>query len=159
LRYLGSRQGRSRSAEDNRQLFARTLVATVDVLRNMGKKVLIIGPIPELAWPAPARLAAAALWGAAIPSGPTLEQFQARQSHVLPVLDALAKRGGVAVVYPHKVLCDAVVCAVEHDGKRLYFDDNHIDAEGNRLLEPLVRAGLERVMTFPAAASVDVQRP
>jgi len=63
--------------------------------------------------------------------------------------NAWERTGLVAIAalgaYPHKVLCDWRVCAVERNGERLYFDDNHIDVAVNRLLELTVEAALEHL--------------
>ncbi len=132
----------STNAAGNREVFARSLLRTVRTMRVMGKKVLIVGPFPELDWPAPQRLATAARFGQPMPSGPSLERFLERQKTVLAVLAQMERIEGVVVVYPHKVMCDAQACAVTHNGKRLYFDDNHIDMEGNRLIEPMIKDAL-----------------
>ncbi len=136
---------RAEQVSENRSAFKRSFLRTVAALRKAGKLVLIVGPVPELEWSAPHRLASAAQFGRLPPNGPPLESFLERQRHVLEVLKELGQLEGVAVVYPHEVLCGDRVCDIVRNGKRLYFDDNHIDMEANRLLEPMIAAGFERL--------------
>ena len=148
---------REEMLEAARKAFQRSIHRTVANLRQAGKLVLIVGPVPELEWSAPPRLAAAAQYGASAPTGPTLESFRARQRTVLDVLKEVGQRDGVAVVYPHEILCGEKVCDIVRNGKRLYFDDNHIDMEANRLLEPMIAAGFARLGVRPSHSAAEGQ--
>jgi hypothetical protein len=136
----------STSPSDNRRVFRKRLLETVRALRDADKEVVLVGPIPELAWSAPERLAISLVRNEPFPAGPRTEDFLRRERTVLAVLEEADRMAGVTVVYPHKVLCGAMNCAVVRGGKRLYFDDNHIDTEGNRILAPAIDAALGRAL-------------
>lgn len=132
-------------AAENQRVFERGLRRTVLEIRRTGARVMIVGPYPELPWSAPTRLAMSARLGAPPQHGPTMASFLERNRPVLEVLEVIGRMDGVAVVYPHKVLCDDLYCQIERNGQRLYLDDNHVDALGNRLLEPAFAQGLSRL--------------
>jgi hypothetical protein len=114
-------------------------------LRELGAKVLIVASYPELETPAPTRLAFAAQNGQPTPHGPSRKSYLARQEHVLTILTQLDRLDGVTVIYPHELLCSADFCDMARNGRRLYFDDNHIDIAANRLLEPIFEENLKNI--------------
>lgn len=153
VNFLTDGETSRRSAAENQRVFERGLRRTVHEIRRTGAKVMIIGPYPELPWSAPTRLAMSARLGAPPQHGPTTASFLERNKPVLDVLESLGGMDGVVVVYPHKVLCDDLYCRIEQDGQRLYLDDNHVDALGNRLLEPTFTDGLSRLRAQPESAA------
>ncbi len=141
---------------ENARVFRRGLLRTVDALHREGKRVIILGPIPEIGWSVPALLAKAAQSGQPLPSGPTLDAFLSRQASVLETLREAARRPGVTIVYLHPALCTAGGCAIGANGQTFYRDDNHLSNVGVRLIEPTIAASLRDVWTEPPAACVPV---
>jgi hypothetical protein len=61
--------------------------------------------------------------------------FQEREASVLALLQELAQRPRVRVVYPHQSLCNAEICQIVRDGMPLYTDDNHLGTNGVALIQ------------------------
>jgi len=122
----------------NRETFGRLLVETVEKIRASGKRVIIVGPVPELDLNLPAAFIKAAMKGKADDIVNARADFDRRQLGVLPVLAELERMDGVSVFYPHLVLCDAEVCRGSQHQTALYVDDDHLSPAGARRLEPML---------------------
>ena len=132
------------SNAENAAVFARGLRRTVARLQAAGKTVILAGPVPEASADLPSALAREAMRGVNLALEPKLSDFDVRQKIVLAQLSEFG-RGGVAVVYPHRVLCAAEnICRVAQDGKSLYADDNHLSRAGAALLAPMLEAALRQ---------------
>jgi peptidoglycan/LPS O-acetylase OafA/YrhL len=113
----------------------RALQETIDRLQAAGIEVVILGPVPHIGWRVPLVLAAYQWRGKALPDGPTLPEFMAKERKVMPALERL-ENGGATLVYPHQRLCRPT-CIVHLDGEILYSDGEHLTAAGAELLRPM----------------------
>ncbi|MBX9758622.1 MAG: acyltransferase [Beijerinckiaceae bacterium] len=129
----------------NRAAFARVLRASVEKIRASGKRVVIVGPVPEFDVNVPSAFIKGAMRGKRDDIVMARTDFDQRQRAVLPVLAELSRMDGVRVVYPHEQLCDASLCRATVDRKALYVDDDHLSPEGARIIEPSLRAALQDV--------------
>jgi hypothetical protein len=127
---------RALSLEDTRAVFGKALKQTVETLRRMGKRVTIVGPVPEIGLDVPTNLAMRRMRGLPEDFGPTRAQFETRNKTALDDLASLDRT--VRRIYPHLTLCTAARCDVARDGKPLYFDDNHLDDFGAETIRPLL---------------------
>jgi peptidoglycan/LPS O-acetylase OafA/YrhL len=143
---LSDTQTVSTSNDDNRRIFQKSLRSTVGKLRATGANVIVVGPIPEIGWSVPHRLALMAERGATPPTGPKLSDFQTRQQSVLVTFAELESMAGVFVIYPHQKLCDVESCMVQKNGVRLYFDDNHLALAGLGIIEPMIEEAITKAM-------------
>jgi hypothetical protein len=119
------------------------LTETVEKIRAAGKRVVIIGPVPEFEVNVPAAFIKAAMRGKRDEIVMPRATFDERQRGVLPVLVRLAQMDGVRVVYPHARLCDNAVCRATANGKALYVDDDHLSPAGALLIEQTLRASVQ----------------
>jgi hypothetical protein len=119
------------------------LRTTISVLAEAGKRVILVYPIPEAGWDVPRYLAKARQRGAGVPVLSTdAERIRVRDESAVAALDRLGSMPGLVRAYPASGLCGATVpgrCLVAFAGRPLYFDDNHLTAEGARRALP--RAG------------------
>jgi hypothetical protein len=147
LNEAGTRPRRFVAGDDeaNRAAFARVLTATVEKIRAAGKRVVIIGPVPEFELNVPAAFIKAAMRGERADIVMPRAEFEQRLRGVLPVLAALAQMEGVRVVYPHEQLCDASVCRATAGGRALYVDDDHLSPAGALKIEQTLRSALDGV--------------
>jgi peptidoglycan/LPS O-acetylase OafA/YrhL len=122
--------------------FAAALERTVRRLAGAGARVVVVGPVPELPFDVPDMLVRTLDWGRPLPVVPRAG-FERRQSQVLPALAAVAGLPGVAVVYPHDVLCDARQCRVAAGQLALYVDDDHLSPAGVRRVAPAIVAAMQ----------------
>jgi peptidoglycan/LPS O-acetylase OafA/YrhL len=121
-------QSREESVAENHRVFARSLQRTIEILRKAGKRVIVVGPVPEVGFSVPEALAKLHLQGRSEDVGPTSEQFERRNRFVLDQLATI--KGSAEVVYPHRILCTAPRCSVARLGKSLYMDDDHLSRFG-----------------------------
>ncbi len=131
--YIRDAVSSEQSVANNRAVFRRNLLATIESLTYRGIRVVLIGPAPEIGWDVPRNLARRNAFDAVLPALPRRDDFLVRQATVLSVLQEAAAMPNVQVLRPDAVLC-ADICAVEKDAKVLYFDDNHLSSHGVSLL-------------------------
>ena len=128
--FLEDEQERATTADVNRRIFDRALTNTVSRLLALGKRVWIVGPVPEVGWDVPSVLARSARFGRPIPAPPSWQEFTRRQAHATATLQALDRLPGVVVLWPQARLCDESACAVLRDGRPAYFDSHHLTLHG-----------------------------
>src|SRR5262249_37858365 len=80
---LADSQSDSRSPDQNLSVFQRTLPKTIKTLREMGYRVAVVGPVPEIGFNVPVELANRRLHGRSEDIGPTTAEFQSRNKTVL----------------------------------------------------------------------------
>jgi hypothetical protein len=122
--YLSDGAAEARSAGSNEVVFRRGLARTVARLAAAGKRVVVVGPVPEVVAEVPSALARSAWFGRPVTAvAPSRGDFDERNRVVLAALDEIGRETPATVVRPHGALCDAAKCRVERDGMVLYFDD------------------------------------
>jgi peptidoglycan/LPS O-acetylase OafA/YrhL len=132
-------QSRLVSENSSTQLIAAAAFErTVSDLVAAGKRVWIVGPIPEIGIDVPRALYLKSL-GIGRPGQieTTREEYNLRQAHVFRMIAAAARKYPIGVVWPDEVLCDTSVCMVAANGRSLYQDGNHLSKFGATLLEPV----------------------
>lgn len=112
--------------------FVDRLDHNIAAIRALGREVTLIGPVPPQPFDVPRRLAhlanAGRLDGA---QGVERQWVEARTVH-LRALFARWRARGVRLINPIAALCDRQGCAIERDGKPLYFDSHHLSMAGAR---------------------------
>jgi len=133
--------------------FDAGLAETVRRLRQAGKRVLLLDPVPTYRYPVPAALAQRWLRGLALDEqGQTPARYQAQQAGALALLQRLSAQEGVLRVPVGELLCGGRPrCAVREGDHSLYFDDNHLSMHGAARVAPAVRRLVEAPQ--PAQAS------
>ena len=142
LNVLSDADSGAASVAENRRTFTRSLLRTVEHFTRAGRRVILIGPVPEVSQPVPETLFRARRFGGTTDFGPSLAEFRSRQDAALAALEQAAQLPLVTVVYPSEVLCRER-CAVERDGLPLYVDDNHLSYPGLALMKPLLQQAFE----------------
>ncbi|MCQ8186655.1 acyltransferase family protein [Parvularcula maris] len=118
------------AGEDNHDVVARGLERTLDRLLAGGKKVLLVGPVPEVGANVPKTMARRELAGTKRDIRPETAAFFERQRETLAILEKASERPGVEVFYPHAEFCGDLRCDIEKGGKPLYLDDDHVSETG-----------------------------
>ncbi|WP_445190688.1 SGNH hydrolase domain-containing protein [Sphingobium sp. HWE2-09] len=114
--------------------FVAKLDRTIAAIRAEGRDVVLIGPVPPQPFDVPRRLAHLADAGRlANAQGVDRAWVEARTTH-LRALFARWQARGVTLIDPVSALCPTGHCAIEHDGKPLYFDSHHLSVAGARLV-------------------------
>ncbi|HEX6120882.1 MAG TPA: SGNH hydrolase domain-containing protein, partial [Dongiaceae bacterium] len=146
----------SSGATDNHAALAAGLEQTVAVLIAAGKRVWLVGPVPEVGYDVPRYFHLRALGLAdGMNIAPSLSDFGARQAFVLGLFGDLARRYPIGTVWPHQGLCGDAGCDIVRDGHLLYADDDHLSVFGARSLAALFAPVFEQGLgaTLPAATA------
>lgn len=131
-------QGRGTTTATTNAVFVRGLERTVRTLTQAGKKVILVGSVPEIGWPVPIVLARMKLADENPQTDLTLSAYLQRQHFVLYAFAQMNKTYGAKVIYPHQVLCATGTCKVALRGIPLYRDQHHLSVFGARQLTPLI---------------------
>jgi peptidoglycan/LPS O-acetylase OafA/YrhL len=138
-RRLSDLSGAGPGDADQHARFARMLAATVGALRAAHKQVVVVQDVPEIALPVPETLAREILYGGVADLRPSHAGYLRRQGFVRSDIAGLA---GAAIVDPQPILCDAMSCAIERDGRPLYIDHHHLSVFGAMQLAGLFEKAL-----------------
>ncbi len=118
------------SPAELRDHFAGRFRATVAELLAAGKRVVIIGPVPELGASVPDLLARQAQAGRPLQEALPCPDFRPRNGFFLGVLAALPPHPRLVVLLPHRRLMDGGLARVSAAGRPLYRDADHLSAAG-----------------------------
>jgi hypothetical protein len=119
--------------------FADALARTIARVRASGAQVVVVGPVPEIAFHVPTTLVRSLYGFGHLP--PVMRaDFDLRQKQVMDALSGIGALDEVIVVYPHAVLCDTETCAVTDGPRPLYADDDHLSPLGAARVSALIRS-------------------
>ncbi len=114
------------------------IFSSLSVFLESGKTLVLVYPVPEMAWNVPNYLARSEKNGLAITNetaSVSYESYLERNAEAFEVLDSL--KGNVLRVYPGKLFCKGSpneVCLSHLDRLPLYYDDDHLSDYGARFL-------------------------
>jgi peptidoglycan/LPS O-acetylase OafA/YrhL len=114
------------------------LVATIERIRALGRRVVVIAPPPSDGFDYTHCLERRArnrtLLGRFIDCNVPLAQYHASKRQVFAFLQQVHARADVEIVSFDSFLCNAKECRTELDGTFLYRDDGHLSYRGSALL-------------------------
>jgi hypothetical protein len=118
-----------------RSKFWESLTEIVTKLKESGKDVYLLEPIPEL----PAHIDKIIFTDDITSSvvsrrGTTKNYYQERNNSALRQLKRISEDTGSVLLSASDSLCDDTICYAIRTGQALYFDDNHISLPGARLV-------------------------
>lgn len=118
--------------KSNNDLFKLGVERTINTLLNMNKKVVIIGPIPEIGFDVPTINFISQLQGRNLDKlvTPTLAEFNARNMNAMSALNNVSEHKKVNIIYPSSLLCDSDICIIKDSDELLYRDDDHLTVHG-----------------------------
>jgi peptidoglycan/LPS O-acetylase OafA/YrhL len=115
------------------------MAESVRRLREAGKQVLLLDPVPTYHYPVPAALALRSRRGEPLQAqGQAVAQYDTWQAAALALTDTLTAQGGARRVVVRELLCSQPRCAVLDGEHSLYFDDNHLSMHGAAKVAPAV---------------------
>ncbi len=117
--------------------------ATVRILREMGKQVVIVLPVPEVGYDVPRTLTLRAMRGLE-PDSFTRPRsmYDERNGEFVAAARRIAADEDAMLVDPTRQLCNADNCATARGNVALYTDDDHLSWAGAKLLaDAIVAAG------------------
>lgn len=115
------------TAAETRILFERALETTVERLIASGKRVMLIGTVPEPGFDVPVVTALARMHGVEGASVMSIERVQDRNLEVDRILGGIAERhAGVEYVRIWDAFCEASRCSLQWNGQPMFSDDDHV---------------------------------
>lgn len=134
---LGPDEGLRPDAARDRK-FEASLRRLVARLREAGKTVVLVYPVPEPGWDVPKYLVHRHLLGLG-EQIPTIDEarWRRRAAPAVAMLDRLGEDRGIVRVRPASVTCGHPVagrCILGANGEPFYFDDDHPNELGARLM-------------------------
>lgn len=135
------------SLENNRAVFTRLLRQTIETITASGRRVTLIGPVPEMPYDLRTIYIKDIMRGVHDTKtyGVPRDAYHERQSYVLAMLKELSAIPGVTVFFPEQRFCDQTWCRATINDQPLYKDDDHLSEAGAVLLTPAFRAVLSRL--------------
>lgn len=128
---------------DVRQAYRASLLDTVCGIAANGKRVFLIGPVPEVGANVPGALAAPSLswiqrvFGRDRDIRVSLDKYRQRNEFVLEVFREAEMRCGAVVLDTAATLCPGTTCRIAEMGRPLYRDGDHLSEYGASHLIPM----------------------
>lgn len=129
--------------EERKRRLIEAYIADVKALLALGKRVVLIYPIPEMGWNVPRHVMksvrATGRGFRDLPAAGSIssDAFRRRNAAVIAAFDALGDVPGLSRVRMDAISCDTAVpgrCVAHLDGRLLYHDDDHLSRYGSGLL-------------------------
>ena len=123
--------------------------AQIETLISLGKKVVLVYPVPEIGWSVPERMAKSIFQHPGSERQPVsinYNRYKQRSADFNAQMTILPDNANVLRIHPDEVFCDSGKygrCRAELEGKPLYFDDNHLGALGAALLSKQIKDAMK----------------
>ena len=120
---------------------------SVETLLRSGKRVILVGSIPEAGWNVPQTMTKIAMFGGGPqPLSTSSAAFRARNRRTQQAFDALSPTPRLIRVEPSELFCDRQLagrCLNEWDGLPLYRDDDHPSSRGAHWIAAQIVAAMK----------------
>jgi hypothetical protein len=129
----------SRSRDNSATVAGEQIRATIRILIQSGKKVILVYPVPEIGWDVPGHLAREIQFGfeRREPLSISYEVFKQRTRNAREQMDMMEDHPNLVRIRPDEVFCNTFVperCVAQINGKPLYYDDDHLNSIGATML-------------------------
>ena len=132
-----SEGGRDAPHGGNHQVFERGFTRLVAELTEAGKKVVIVGPVPEPQFDVPKLLYVQRFGFAPSIKDVSREDYERRHARILAYFRQLSAQYPVTFVEPVDRLCRGTVCPGSDAQGPRYFDHNHLSVRVAKEVSPL----------------------
>ncbi len=125
----------------------KAVSATIAGLLEAGHRVVLVYPVPEVGWRVPDYIARKALLGQSlsVPLSTDYQVYLERSANARGYLDAVPDHKNLLRIRPAELFCDTFMpqrCVAQlEDGTPLYFDDDHPNEIGARMIAEEVLRG------------------
>ena len=140
-------EGSAKSYFSNKYVFERSLLKTIQTLKDSGKHVIIVKSVPEFKQQVIPTISKLIWHGKSIEDiyllAPYIgvDEYRKRNAEVFDIFDKL---NGVTFVEPEKIFCNEGKCqSVARDGSILYSDTNHLTELGAKPLVNVIMKQLD----------------
>ncbi len=133
----------SGTPDRNYAIFRAGMRDTVDAILATGRRVVILGGVPEIGWPVPETLARSLMTGKPMPAVPTAADVERRNARAESLFAELARMPGVTFVPVTARFCDPDCIVTDPQRVPVYSDDDHLSRSGaTTYLAPLIAASV-----------------
>ncbi|MEM7644509.1 MAG: acyltransferase family protein [Pseudomonadota bacterium] len=140
---IGSRTGPLPEDQDRTAFFLDRLETSVLALKNAGKQVMLVYPLPEAARHVPEAAARALIRGGdPLALSVPRNRYDARTAAIIEGYDRIVADHGLLALRSQDRLCDRDRCRLFLDGVPLYRDTNHLTETAARSLAPDIAQAL-----------------
>lgn len=143
LIFLIDRHSTEQTQAETFRVFSRSLRRSVRMLKAMGKRVVLVGAVPEPGFDVPTIAALARHNQVSAPISLGRDQVAASNARTDSVFRALSRHEGVEYVSMWEQFCDRR-CPIIEDGVPLYVDDDHLTQTASARLGPYIASQLYR---------------
>ncbi|MDH5434144.1 MAG: acyltransferase [Gammaproteobacteria bacterium] len=119
--------------QTNAQMVEAGFIRTINALKQLGKKVVIVNQVPEVGYDVPTVFMISGLTDrdANHLISPTVNEYHQRIEKMNPIYDQIKSIMPITFVEPASYLCNEQYCQVVLDGMPLYRDDDHLSTFGS----------------------------
>jgi peptidoglycan/LPS O-acetylase OafA/YrhL len=133
------KNGRAADEGDNKSIFKSGFAELVERLTDAGKRVIIVGPLPEPRNDVPKLLYVQRFGFAPTPAPLRRSDFERRHAQIIGYFAEIARKYPVTFINPVEQLCPDGSCPIEDHGVPRFFDDNHLTVRVAQELAPMYR--------------------
>lgn len=119
------------SKEKREQLMSKNYKTTITRYLQLGKKIFLIYPVPEVGWNVRTTLAKLKMNLDNTDLSTSHELFKSRNKKVYDIFDSIGEHPNLVRIKPEELLCDTFIknrCATHFNGKPFYDDDDHLSS-------------------------------
>ncbi|MGI9323785.1 MAG: SGNH hydrolase domain-containing protein, partial [Pseudomonadales bacterium] len=140
---LRNRQREARTVAENKEIFREALQQTLAALETTERRLLVLGPVPEIGHLVPNSLAKATHLERDVELRLRTSDYLKRSAFVREAFTQAHAQHGFGYRPLEEYFCDARWCQVEDQGTPLYSDDDHLSSIGANRLIPIFRQYFE----------------
>jgi peptidoglycan/LPS O-acetylase OafA/YrhL len=132
--------------EDNFAIFSAGLAATIAAIEMTGRRVVVVGDVPEIGWSVPAVLGQSLMHHRPPPPGPSAGDVWRRSARVKATFDHYEAAGRIDYLPTISAFCPGARCdVVDAEGRPRYRDGHHLTRIGAvERVAPVIEAGIWR---------------
>lgn len=134
---LRDQDGTASSVEANTAKWERGFQALIERLAKSGKRVVIVGPVPEPSFDVPHELHVEQFGFVKVSTSITISEYRRRHQKILSFFSTLQSKPGVSFIWPYNALCADGKCPLVDSGHVMFFDQDHLSVFGARKTEHL----------------------
>jgi len=127
---------------------ALTYIKSVQRLLEVGKKVILIYPVPEFGYHVPKRLARLKQHGINESITIPYEVYVKRHQHVIDAFNTILNHENLTIVRPDQLFCETIKggeCFTTIENDILYYDDDHLSNTGAKYISKEVVRAIEKM--------------
>ena len=153
--YLEPINIKTSSQQQREEYLKEGLILQINKIINQGHKLILVYPVPEMAFHSPKLLYAEYVksfkfnkkeYSPSILTG-SYEVYKKRNKLIFEILDTV-KNENIHRVYPHSYFCNKQIknrCVANDENNFFYYDDDHLSIQGSKLVVDGIMKEIEKI--------------